>query len=211
MLLAVMASIQIYLGDMIMTIYNARERNCPIPCPPMPPVPPMPPFPPAPVPVPYPVIGPMGPQGPIGPQGPAGVTEYASFYATAPADNPTAILPSGAVAFPNTAANSANITRLTNSTFNIAQPGTYLVSFRVNSNEAGQLQLALNGVAQPNTTFGQASANSDISGTTIINTTTPNTTLSVINPATATTNITVTPNAGGTQGSTSDLTILKLA
>lgn len=176
-------------------------------------------------------IGPTGPQGPqgvagatgavgpqgatgatgaVGPTGPAGgISEYASFYALAPNDNPTAIAQNTAVEFPNTTASTTGITRLTNSTFNLADTGTYLIMFKVNANTAGQLGIAVNGAVQPSATFGNAADDGIIEGKTIITTTAANTVLSIVNPiATA---VTVTPSAGGTEATVSDLTIIKLA
>lgn len=156
------------------------------------------------------VAGPTGATGAVGPTGPAGgISEYASFYALAPNDNPTAIAQNTAVEFPNTTASTTCITRLTNSTFNLADTGTYLVMFKVNTNTAGQLGIAVNGAVQPNATFGNAADDGIIEGKTIITTTAANTVLSIVNPiATA---VTVTPSAGGTEATVSDLTIIKLA
>ena len=161
-------------------------------------------------------VGPTGPQGAtgatgaVGPTGPAGgISEYASFYALAPNDNPTAIAQNTAVEFPNTTASTTGITRLTNSTFNLADTGTYLIMFKVNTNTAGQLGIAVNGAVQPSATFGNAADDGIIEGKTIITTTAANIVLSIVNPiATA---VTVTPSAGGTEATVSDLTIIKLA
>lgn len=161
-------------------------------------------------------IGPQGPQGAtgatgaVGPTGPAGgISEYASFYALAPNDNPTAIAQNTAVEFPNTTASTTGITRLTNSTFNLTNTGTYLIMFKVNTNTAGQLGIAINGAVQPSATFGNAADDGIIEGKTIITTTAANTVLSIVNPiATA---VTVTPSAGGTEATVSDFTIIKLA
>lgn len=156
------------------------------------------------------VAGPTGATGAVGPTGPAGgISEYASFYALAPNDNPTAIAQNTAVEFPNTTASTTGITRLTNSTFNLADTGTYLIMFKVNTNTAGQLGIAVNGAVQPSATFGNAADDGIIEGKTIITTTAANTVLSIVNPiATA---VTVTPSAGGTEATVSDLTIIKLA
>lgn len=156
------------------------------------------------------VAGPTGATGAVGPTGPAGgISEYASFYALAPNDNPTAIAQNTAVEFPNSSASTTGITRLTNSTFNLADTGTYLIMFKVNTNTAGQLGIAVNGAVQPSATFGNAADNGIIEGKTIITTAAANTVLSIVNPiATA---VTVTPSAGGTEATASDLTIIKLA
>lgn len=156
------------------------------------------------------VAGPTGATGAVGPTGPAGgISEYASFYALAPNDNPTAIAQNTAVAFPNTTASTTGITRLTNSTFNLADTGTYLIMFKVNTNTAGQLGIAVNGAVQPSATFGNAADDGIIEGKTIITTTAANTVLSIVNPIATT--VTVTPSAGGTEATVSDLTIIKLA
>lgn len=156
------------------------------------------------------VAGPTGATGAVGPTGPAGgISEYASFYALAPSDNPTAIAQNTAVAFPNTTASTTGITRLTNSTFNLADTGTYLIMFKVNTNTAGQLGITINGAVQPNATFGNAADDGIIEGKTIITTTAANTVLSIVNPIATT--VTVTPSAGGTEATVSDLTIIKLA
>ena len=156
------------------------------------------------------VAGPTGATGAVGPTGPAGgISEYASFYALAPNDNPTAIAQNTAVEFPNTTASTTGITRLTNSTFNLADTGTYLIMFKVNTNTAGQLGIAVNGAVQANATFGNAADDGIIEGKTIITTTAANTVLSIVNPIT--TAVTVTPSAGGTEATVSDLTIIKLA
>lgn len=164
-------------------------------------------------------VGPTGPQGvagatgatgAVGPTGPAGgISEYASFYALAPNDNPTAIAQNTAVEFPNSSASTTGITRLTNSTFNLADTGTYLIMFKVNTNTAGQLGIAVNGAVQPNATFGNAADDGIIEGKAIITTTAANTVLSIVNPIA--TSVTVTPSAGGTEATVSDLTIIKLA
>ncbi len=219
-----------------MRIYNGRCCQGSVPeynlCQPTPPTPPTCPYPPYPIqgppgpPGPRGPMGPVGPQGvqglqgpvgatgpqgPIGPQGPAGVIgQYASYYALAPADNAAAILPGGTVEFPTARVSTAGITTADGRTFTFAEGGVYYVNFKVNSNEAGQLQLTLNGAPVTSATYGQSTSENAISGTTILNIPAGGT-LSVINPTTQTTNITVDPNAGGTAPTTSEITFLKLA
>ena len=161
--------------------------------------------------------GPTGPQGiqgvtgATGPTGPAGVSEYASYYATAPSDNPTAVTAGNAVEFPTTSSQSTGITRLSDSTFNLAEAGTYLVAFRVNSTNAGQLQIAVNSNGLANGIFGTSTEGSSIEGVTVITTAQANSVLSIINPTNSTTPITITQNAGGENPTVSTLTIIKLA
>ena len=161
--------------------------------------------------------GPTGPQGmkgetgATGPTGPAAASEYASYYATAPGDNPTAVTAGNAVEFPTTSSQSTGITRLSDSTFNLAEVGTYLVAFRVNSTNAGQLQIAVNSNGLANGIFGTSTEGSSIDGVTVITTAQANSVLSIINPTNSTSPITITQNAGGTNPTVSTLTIIKLA
>ena len=161
--------------------------------------------------------GPTGPQGiqgvagATGPTGPAGASEYASYYATAPGDNPTAVTAGNAVEFPTTSSQSTGITRLSDSTFNLAEAGTYLVAFRVNSTNAGQLQIAVNSNGLANGIFGTSTEGASIDGVTAITTAQANSVLSIINPTNSTSPITITQNAGGTNPTISTLTIIKLA
>ena len=161
--------------------------------------------------------GPTGPQGiqgetgATGPTGPAGASEYASYYATAPDDNPTAVTAGNAVEFPTTSSQSTGITRLSDSTFNLAEAGTYLVAFRVNSTNAGQLQIAVNSNGLANGIFGTSTEGSSIDGFTVITTAQANSVLSIINPTNSTSPITITQNAGGVNPTISTLTIIKLA
>ena len=161
--------------------------------------------------------GPTGPQGiqgvtgTTGPTGPAGASEYASYYATAPDDNPTAVTAGNAVEFPTTSSQSTGITRLSDSTFNLAEAGTYLVAFRVNSTNAGQLQIAVNSNGLANGIFGTSTEGASIDGVTVITTAQANSVLSIINPTNSTSPITITQNAGGANPTISTLTIIKLA
>lgn len=160
------------------------------------------------------LAGPQGIQGltgATGPTGPAGASEYASYYATAPGDNPTAVTAGNAVEFPTTSSQSTGITRLSDSTFNLAEAGTYLVAFRVNSTDAGQLQIAVNSNGLANGIFGTSTEGSSIDGVTVITTAQANSVLSIINPTNSTSPITITQNAGGANPTVSTLTIIKLA
>lgn len=188
-----------------MKIYNCNPCKRENICPPLPPIPPSPYYP-----IPGPP-GPPGPMGPRGPQGPAGTIEqYASFYALAPADNPDAIDPGERVAFPNARLATAGITTTNGEVFNIRDAGVYQVNFRVNSSEAGQLQVELNGVPVVSSVYGTAGTNGEISGNMILNIP-ANSQFALINPATETTIITVQPNAGGTLPTTSEISFVKLA
>ena len=150
------------------------------------------------------------PERPITTPAPFGV--FADYYALAPADNAEVIAAGEAVAFPRGfASDFSAISRISDSSFNLAEPGAYLVMFQVNVSEAAQLELLLNETALAYTVAGVDTADSQISGVAVVNVTQPNSSLSLINPAQSTVGVAITRNAGGTQPSSSHLTIVKLA
>jgi hypothetical protein len=100
------------------------------------------------------------------------------------------------VPFPQNGPSSGIATRLSSSTFNLPNVGTYEVKWQVSITEAGQLQLAIGGVGLPATVVGRATGTSQIVGSTIITTSVPNSVLSVINPVGNAAALTVTPFAG---------------
>lgn len=163
-------------------------------------------------------VGPTGPQGAIGatgPTGPAGtaaVADYATFAALAPSDNANPIAPGGTVAFPTTVVNSGAITKLTDSTFNLADEGNYLVTFTTTTANAGQFRLLLN--ATP-LTYSTVGTNQEGGGTIVITTivpvTTPNSVLRVINPANNQTSVRIRTNAGDASATATQLTIIKIS
>ncbi len=161
--------------------------------------------------------GPVGPQGPIGetgpagPQGPAGgVLNFADFYALMPPDNADTVAPGTDVSFPQDGpVSSSDIARTGDSSFNLAQVGTYQVFFQVSVTEAGQLILTLNGEDLEYTVSGRATATSQIVGMAIINTTEVNSVLTVRNP-TGNAALTITPFAGGTRPVSAHLVIVQL-
>jgi hypothetical protein len=164
-------------------------------------------------------IGPAGPEGPQGPQGPqgvggatgpagatgatgatgpAGALSFAEFFALAPPDNAATVAPGTAVQFPQDGPLSSSIVRATASTFDLTTIGTYRVFFSVPVDEAGQLELSLNGTALAYTVVGRATGTADITGESLVQTTSAEALLEVINPAEESTALTITPLAGGT-------------
>lgn len=152
--------------------------------------------------------GPAGPQGatgatgvtgPVGATGPAGaVLGFAEFYALMPPDNPSTVAPGSAVEFPELGASGGGeaINLLTPSSFQLTAVGTYDVSFQVSVNEAGQLELVLNGVALPATVVGRDTGSTQMTEMALVTTTTPDSVLEVINPPGAATTLTISPYAG---------------
>jgi hypothetical protein len=115
-----------------------------------------------------------------------------------PGDNAATVAIGAPVSFPQDGpVLGTSIARLTGTTFNLVDLGIYLVSFQVSVTEAGQLVIALNGVEQAYTVVGRATGTSQISQTCLIAVVTPNSVLSVNNPAGEAAALTITPLAGG--------------
>jgi len=167
-------------------------------------------------------VGPQGPQGPqgatgatgatgpqgdpgatgaTGPQGPAGSGVAAEFFALMPPDNAGTVLPGTDVEFPQDGPNTdgSTIVRTGPSSFNLSQIGTYRVSFQVSVDEPGQLILTINGADLAYTVAGRSTGTSQISAAVLVQTTSINSILTVRNPASNPTGLTITPFAGGTR------------
>ena len=155
--------------------------------------------------------GPIGLTGPTGPVGPAGsFLGYADFYALMPTDNAVAIAPGEDVAFPEQSfIGSTSITRATDSSFTLTEAGIYLVLFNAAVSEEAQLVLTVDGTELPYTVSGTDSTLSQITGLSVISAG-ENSVLTVSNPASATTSVTLTPSAGGTSAVSAHLTIIRL-
>jgi hypothetical protein len=156
--------------------------------------------------------GPAGLPGPPGPAGADAVSNFAEFYALMPPDNAATVAPGTDVDFPQDGpqASSANILRAGPGSFDLAVVGTYRVAFSVPVDEAGQLELTLNGVPLAYTVTGRATGTSPIAGEALVQTTTANEILTVRNPGAEPTALTITPLAGGTEPSAATLTIEQL-
>lgn len=156
--------------------------------------------------------GPAGVTGPVGPQGPAGsVLAFADFYALMPPDNPAAIPAGTDVSFPQDGFGSAaGITRLSATSFALADAGIYLVYYQISTADAGQLILTLNGADLPYSTAGKSGTEgSQIVGMTLVQAS-ANSVLTVRNPEGTGNPLTLTPNACGTRPVSAQLVILRL-
>lgn len=81
-----------------------------------------------------------------------------------PSDNTATIAPGTDVSFPQDGpTSSTTITRASVTSFNLAEVGTYQVSFFVPVTEAGQLELTVNGSPIEYTVACRATGTSDIS------------------------------------------------
>ena len=142
---------------------------------------------------------------------PAASLDYGEFYALMPADNPDPIAPNQDVAFPQNGPNSGTtIPRASDTSFTLTEVGTYLVSFTVTAEEAGQLILTLNDADLAYTVVGRNALGSQITGTVLVTTTAANSVLTVRNPDGTADPLTLTPNAGGTRPVSAQLTIVQL-
>ena len=160
--------------------------------------------------------GPPGPTGATGSTGPPGaVLDFADFYALMPPDNATTVAIGGDVDFPRDGPFSGGgIARTGADTFNLSAIGIYQVLFQVSVNEAGQLVLTLDSgagaVELTYTVVGRATGTSQIVGMALVQTSVINSILTVRNPASESTALTITPLAGGTESVSAHLVITRL-
>ena len=138
------------------------------------------------------------------------VSAYAEFFALAPPDNAATVAPGSAVSFPQDGPSSGAIARTGPSSINLPDIGIYRVSFSVPVDEAGQLIVSLNGTDLDYTVVGRATGTSAIAGESFVQTTAVNSILTVGNPASNSTALTITPLAGGTQPVAATLIIEQL-
>lgn len=167
------------------------------------------------------ITGPTGATGPVGSTGATGATgsdailDYADFFALMPGDNAATVAPGTAVQFPQDGESSGSgaIVRTGPSTFQLSEIGIYQVFFQVSVSEAGQLVLALDPgtgfVEIPSTVVGRATGTSQIVGTALVRTSSPNSALEVHNPNGEVIALTVTPLAGGTNPVSAHLIITR--
>lgn len=174
------------------------------------------------------ITGSTGTTGPVGPAGvpPIQVLLYSSFYASMPPDNPNPIAPGDAVQFPVSGADdgSGSITPVGGPSFtdfSINVPGEYWIQFQVSvteglADQAAQLVIALDTgggggpVELPFAVFGRSAVTSQIIGSTIIDLNV-SASLSIRNPANASSSITITPVAGGYTEVTAQLIIMRIS
>jgi hypothetical protein len=127
-----------------------------------------------------------------------------------PNDNSATIAPGSNIEFPNDGPNLGQVTRISASTFNLTNIGTYLIQFQVSIAEAGQLCIKLNSIEQLNSVVGRATVTSQIVGLSLITTTSSNSIISISNPLAEAIALTITPNAGGTNPVSAHLVILQI-
>jgi len=133
-----------------------------------------------------------------------------------PPDNAATVAIGADVSFPQDGPTSGSaIARTGASTFNLANIGVYQVLFQVSVTEAGQLVLTLDSGAGSSelayTVVGRATGTSQIVGMALVQTTVSNSILTVRNPASGSTALTITPLAGGTEPVSAHLVITQIA
>ena len=164
--------------------------------------------------------GPIGLTGPAGPQGIQGIPGetgpagsflgYADFYAIMPPENAAAIAPGEAVEFPEQSfIGGTNVTRTSDSEFTFTESGIYLVFFIAATSEAAQLVPAKNTTELSFALAGKDSVLSQLSGMAII-AANDGDVLTLRNPASATSSVTLSPNAGGNSPVTAHLILIRL-
>ena len=152
--------------------------------------------------------GATGLTGPPGPAGLPGGTDSALFFALMPPDNAATVGVGADVDFPqNGPSTSTGIVRASADSFTLTTPGVYRVTYQVSVTEAGQLILTLDGTDLAYTVAGRATGTSQISLTTLVQTSSTAQVLTVRNPAGNSTALTITPLAGGTRPSAATLLI----
>jgi hypothetical protein len=143
-----------------------------------------------------------------GTPGEIGSGDAALFYALTPPDNAATVAVGADVEFPQDGpTTSAGTARSTASSFQLATPGVYRVSFTISVVEGGQLVLTLDGVELPHTVTGRATGTSIISLTTLVETTSANQVLTVRNSLGSISALTIAPFAGGVNPSSATLLI----
>jgi hypothetical protein len=115
----------------------------------------------------------------------------------------------GAVLFSTDGPVNGGITRASPSSFNLPTPGLYQVTFQVSVVGAGQLMLQLDGSPLPQSIVGRPSGTGQIVGTSLIETTIPNSVLEVIN-ASNTTPLIIAQGPSGTTILSSHLVITQV-
>ena len=151
------------------------------------------------------VTGLTGLTGVTGVTGPTGTFSAADFYLITPS---ATIAPGSAINFSNDGpAFGTDITRINGSQFNL-QPGIYQVFFQASITEPGQLCILLNTLYTASM-VGRATGTSQIVSMCLVEIVVP-TILSIVNPVTETTALTITPFAGGTNEVSAHLVISRL-
>ena len=156
--------------------------------------------------------GSQGEQGPAGPQGEAGgVLGFADFYAVNQDAETINLQPGEDYPLPENGASSGGITRIDQTTFNLADTGSYLVMFNVTTIQTPKLGLTLNGEMQDYSIAGRPSGGSEITGMTIISVTQENSVLTLRYPDGQTEETSAVPAENPQLDTTSHMVIVQVS
>ena len=123
----------------------------------------------------------------------------------------TQVMPGDDVAFPEDGPSSGGgIARASDSSFTLAEPGTYLVQFTLTAKDSGQLALTLNDTELDYTIFGRYAGMTQLNGAALVTTESANAVLTVRNPSGNTTCVNLSPEACGEQPVSAHLVIIRL-
>jgi hypothetical protein len=128
-----------------------------------------------------------------------------------PSDNVSTIAVGGDVNFPVTGPIlGSDINRISTSEFNLVSVGTYQIFFQVSINEAAQLVVTLSNTELAYTRVGRATGTTQLFGICLIQSSVPNSTLTIRNPVGNSTALTITPLAGGAGAVSAHLIITRI-
>jgi hypothetical protein len=130
-----------------------------------------------------------------------------------PPDNAATVAAGSAVDFPQDGVirPSSVISRTSADSFTLGAIGVYEIRFQVSVTEAGQLMIRANGIEINKTVVGRATGTTQIIGFSLIQTTSINTIIEIINPSGNSPALTITPLAGGTHPVSAELLIYRIA
>lgn len=104
----------------------------------------------------------------------------------------------------------SDITRASDSSFTLAEPGIYMAQFALSVSAGHQVLFTLNGEELPYTTVGHNGDASQLVGVSLITVDTANSVLTLRNPAENAETLDLTPNAGGYQPVSAHLLITRV-
>jgi hypothetical protein len=153
--------------------------------------------------------GPAGMTGAQGDPGPAGTLEMADFYGMVASNNINA---GHAIPFAQNGPASGNITRISDSSFQLGTVGIYEVMMQIPVQNTGQVVVALNNVELPYTVTGESNGSNNVSlvQKVFVQTTIPNSLLEIRYPAANTGTMKVVNSGGGNAAVSAHLVIVRV-
>jgi hypothetical protein len=128
-----------------------------------------------------------------------------------PGDNAATIGVGTDIDFPQDGpTNGLDIIRTSSNQFTLVSIGIYSILFQASIDEAAQLVVSLNNIELDYTTVGRATGTSQLVGICSIETFAQNSILTIRNPASNTTALTLTPFAGGSKSVSANLSITRI-